>query len=440
MIKGFNASAALDRLAYWAGRMAAQRHLTAIREGFIFLMPLIIAASFFVLINNVVLNEKAGLMGLLGIKADWLVPAREIGIRIYNGTLNILTLLATAMIAWRMALAREQAGAIHAVFALACLVIFFPLEQTLQMADQIVRVPGLIAASETAASGLFVGIIIALISSELLTLAQRSRYLAIRMPDSVPPAVASSFNVILPMLLLLTLFGLLAVLIEVCFGTNLHHLVNEVVQAPLQNALQSLHGVLGLLFSMNMLWFFGIHGVSIMMPITEPTLLVAIQENAAALQQGAVPPHIVTKPFIDAFGYMGGGGQTIGLVIAMLIASRREDHRTITRLSGVPSLFNINESMIFGIPIIFNPLLLVPFILTPLLSVGIAWFATALELIDKTTVLIPWTTPPVLSAFLATGGDWRAALLALLLLILSVLIYLPFVLALNRQKQAEQGA
>ncbi len=118
----------------------------------------------------------------------------------------------------------------------------------------------------------------------------------------------------------------------------------------------------------------------------------------------------------------------------MLIASRREDHRAITRLSGAPSLFNINEPMIFGIPIIFNPLLLVPFILVPMISVGIAWFATAMEMIDKTTVLIPWTTPPVISAFLATGGDWRAALLALLLLLLSVVIYLPFVLALNRQK------
>ncbi|MCZ4060605.1 PTS transporter subunit EIIC [Pantoea sp. LMR881] len=236
------------------------------------------------------------------------------------------------------------------------------------------------------------------------------------------------------MLTLLTLFGILAVLIETCFGSSLHQLVNQLLQAPLQHALQSLHGILGLLFSMNILWFFGIHGVSVMMPITEPTLLVAIQENAAALQQGTIPPHIVTKPFIDAFGFMGGGGQTIGLVIAMLIASRREDHRAITRLSGAPSLFNINEPMIFGIPIIFNPLLLVPFILVPMISVGIAWFATAMEMIDKTTVLIPWTTPPVISAFLATGGDWRAALLALLLLLLSVVIYLPFVLALNRQK------
>lgn len=246
--------------------------------------------------------------------------------------------------------------------------------------------------------------------------------------------MARSFNSLIPMFLLLTIFSVIAFSLNHFFNLTIHELVNIAIQTPLQSALQGLGGVITLLFTQNLLWFFGIHGASIMMPITEPTLLVAIQENAAALTAGVELPHIVTKPFLDSFTFMGGGGQTLGLLIALWIAAKREDNRVITKLSTAPSIFNVNEPLIFGLPIIFNPILIIPFLLTPIISAIIAYTATAMGLIAKTSVLIPWTTPPILSAYLATSGDWKAAILALMLLFLSVLIYLPFVIALNKQK------
>ncbi|EEZ7652275.1 PTS sugar transporter subunit IIC, partial [Escherichia coli] len=218
------------------------------------------------------------------------------------------------------------------------------------------------------------------------------------------------------------------------FNKNIHEIVTLMIQAPLQNILQGLSGVIGLLLTQNGLWWAGIHGASIMYPITETTLLVAIQENTAAFKAGLEIPHIVTKPFIDAFGFMGGGGQTIGLLIALWIAAKKSEHRAITRLATPGMLFNINEPIIFGLPIMFNPVLIVPFLFTPIISIVIAYAATAMDLINHTYVLVPWTTPPVISAFLATGGDWRAAVLSVFLISLSVIIYLPFVFAMNKQK------
>src|SRR5699024_9296233 len=174
-------------------------------------------------------------------------------------------------------------------------------------------------------------------------------------------------------------------------------------------------------------------------PIKDPTLLTSIQENIDAYSMGNEIPNIVTKPFIDSFAMLGGGGFTIGLIIAIFIASRRSDYREIAKLALAPGLFNINEPLMFGLPVILNPLLAIPLIIVPIVNINIAYIATSLGLVSKTVALIPWTTPPILSAFLSTAGDWRAAVLAILLIGLSVVIYLPFIIATNRMLEIEKN-
>lgn len=429
----------VNKLTEKAGRFSSQRHLSAVRDAFIALMPVIIAASFFILINNVILHPVNGLVAWLGWSGTWIEALREISLRIFNGSLNILSLMATIMIAWRLAKDYGEDGIIYAVLALGVLLVFFPTGiNVTSPSGESFLVSGLTGSEQTGASGLFVAILVALSSTECFRFLRKQRWLMIKMPESVPPAVSQSFSVMLPVIAVFTLFGTLGWGLEFLTGKNIYLIVNWLIQTPLQNILQGLSGVNLLLVVQNGLWWLGIHGSSIMYPITETTLMVAIQENSAAFVRNLPLPHIVTKPFIDVFGYMGGGGQTIGLLIALLIVARRSDHRAIGKLSSVAAIFNINEPLIFGLPIIFNPLLLVPFLLSPVVCISIAWLATASELISRTSVLIPWTTPPVLSAFLATSGDWRAALLAFLLIIVSTLIYLPFVIMLDR-KQPDAG-
>src|SRR6185312_15521658 len=147
-----------------------------------------------------------------------------------------------------------------------------------------------------------------------------------------------------------------------------------------------------------------------------------IEANIKAFEAGGEIPYIVTKPFFDAFMYLGGTGATFGLIIAVFIAGRRLKHyRNISGLGTAPGLFNINEPILFGFPIVLNPMLLIPFILTPVVLVIFSYTMIATGIVPKTINLIPWTTPPVIGGFLATGS-WRGALLSAVNLVISIVI------------------
>src|SRR5699024_1359824 len=282
------------------------------------------------------------------------------------------------------------------------------------------------------ANGLLFAIIASLLGTEIFLRLKKKKKLQITMPDTVPPEVSKSFSALIPSFFTLLLFACLSFLSNLIFGFGLPEMVTKAIQAPLDFAIQSQFGITVIMFVQNLLWSVGIHGTFVLGPIKDPSLLASIQENIDALQAGTEIPNIVTKPFIDSFAMLGGGGFTIGLVIAIFIASRRSDYREVTKFALIPSLFNINEPIMFGLPVILNPTLAIPLILVPIINLNIAYIATSLGLISKTVAYIPWTTPPVVSAFLSTAGDWRSAVLAVLLIGISVIIYLPFVMATNR--------
>lgn len=407
-----------------------QRHLSSIRDGFITLMPFTIIASFFILINNVLLQPNNGLLQVIGIDASILT---EIGIRIYNGTLNFMTILITASVSYKLAKSYNEEGFIYSIFSIACLIIFFPLNIDITISDTTVKINDVISSMNTSATGLFVGILISILSTEFLIKLSKYKKLKISMPDSVPEAVTKSFNSLIPMTIIMILFSIIAFLLNYIFSMDLNTIINKLIQTPLLNILQGLPGILIILFIQNLLWSFGIHGAFILSPITETTLLIAIQENIQAINNNTIPKHIITKPFLDAFGFMGGGGSTIGLIIAILLISKRKEYKSITKLSIIPSIFNINEPLMFGLPIVFNPLLSIPLILTPIINISLAYFATSIGLVNKTTTIVPWTTPPIISGFLATNGDFRAIILSIICIIISTLIYLPFIHLTNKQ-------
>lgn len=158
----------------------------------------------------------------------------------------------------------------------------------------------------------------------------------------------------------------------------------------------------------------------------DPVLLINTNKNMQAFAAGDHVPYIITSVFRDTFGMMGGTGSTLCLLVATFIFSRVKASREVTKLSIVPGIFNINEPVIYGYPIVFNIPLLIPFVLTPIISLLIAYSATVLGLMNKTVVLVPWTTPPLLNGFLATGGDWRAIVVQVISFTVGVLFYIPF--------------
>ena len=205
--------------------------------------------------------------------------------------------------------------------------------------------------------------------------------------------------------------------------------------------MQGLPGLLILMFVAQAFWCIGIHGNQIIKPVRDPLLNAAILANTDLVAQGihdVSQLNIINMSFWDTYMSLGGSGCTLGLVIAILLLSRREDYRAIAKLEAAPAVFEINEPMIFGLPVVLNPLLAVPFILTPLVTGTFAYIMTKIGFAGVCVYAMPWTTPPILSAWLSTGGSIGAMITQIICIAMAILIYAPFVILANKAKDASQ--
>ncbi|MFK4566647.1 PTS sugar transporter subunit IIC [Enterococcus sp. UD-01] len=427
----FNKEALGEKIAFYADKIATNRFIAAIRDAFASTIPITIAAALFLLINNVLLAPDTGL--LRNMPGHALIA--EIGDQVYNGTLGVLGLMVTFLIGLRLAKSYGSDGALEAIIALACYVTLVPNVINVTGLDgKDIQAAGALTQTYTSASAMLLGIIAAIVSVPLVVKLSANSKLKIKMPDSVPPAIAKSFNNLIPAIFTVSLFAIFEVTLRTLSGHTVPEVVVTILQAPLVGGFQTLPGILSYVFLSTFVFIFGIHGAFVFGAISSPILLASLQQNIEAIQAGAGAPNIVTQPFLDAYVYMGGGGTMICLVIAVLIWSKRDDQRMIAKLGGVSSLFNISEPMMFGLPIVFNPVYAIPFCIVPMVSTIVAYIATSLQLVSPTYILVPWVTPPILSGYLATAGDFRAALLQVVIIVIGTLIYMPFVLFSNKVK------
>lgn len=420
-----------------AGRIGAQRHLLAVRDGFIAIMPLIIIGSFAVLINNFPPIGKFDFVGMMNNvfgEEKW----QMVGGSIWNGTFAILGLLIAFSIAYQLAKSYDVDGLPAGFIALASYIAFAPETPDDWGLD----------FAWLGAQGIFIAIILGIVVAELFRILIQSR-LTIKMPDGVPAGVEKSFKALIPTIIILVLVGLIQALMNAFSDSSIFELVFEIIQEPLQGLSSSLPAALIVAFLNQLLWFFGLHGTNILGAIIEPIYIPLVIENGDLFNAGVSAydvPNIVTKPFLDSFVFLGGSGATISLLIAIFIVIRRErkhPYREIAKVSAPGSIFNINEPVIFGLPIVLNPIMLIPFIVIPVLLTIISYIALATGLVPRTVALVPWSTPPILSGFLVTGGSWRGIVLQLFNIALAVVIYIPFVVAgvraMNKQMAEKQA-
>ncbi|WP_259717419.1 PTS sugar transporter subunit IIC [Weissella confusa] len=204
----------------------------------------------------------------------------------------------------------------------------------------------------------------------------------------------------------------------------------------------SLAGAIVVSIVTSLFWFIGVHGGNVTGAIMSPIWLGLMAENAKVYSQNAdaTMPHIVTQPFMDLFVYLGGGGATIGLVAAMILTAKSKEFKTLAKLITPPGLFNINEPTMFGTPVVLNVYLLIPFIFVPVINAIIAYVTMATGIVHATVgVVIPWTMPPIISGFLATGSHISGAVLQIVLFVLDTLLYIPFFKLVDRQRQVLEG-
>ncbi|MDR2007783.1 MAG: PTS transporter subunit EIIC, partial [Alphaproteobacteria bacterium] len=264
----------------------------------------------------------------------------------------------------------------------------------------------------------------------------------IKLPESVPPAVASSFTALIPATVLISFYTLIYAIAFKVEQSSVFDLVYIAIQIPLQNMTDSFGGVLLMGFLIPFLWFFGIHGSSIVSGVLSPVLIANALINQSIIDSGlpltiANGGRIVTQQFLDQFMTVTGAGMTIGVAIFMVAFARAQEYKTLGKLSVGPAFFNINEPILFATPIVMNPFMAIPFFLTPMISGSITYFALKTGLVPLFSgVLVPWTTPPIISGYLV--GGWQAAILQAVVLAMSFFMYYPFIRKMDSMAYATE--
>ena len=265
--------------------------------------------------------------------------------------------------------------------------------------------------------------------------------LIIKMPESVPSFVSRSFNALIPAAVVLPIFLIIRLVVSLTPYDTVTNFIIQVLQMPLASITTSLVGTLFASFLNSFIWFFGIHGSSVVDSFMDPIWYATRAENLAIYQTAvtAARPYIVTMDFINFFVFLTGSGITLPLTIIMAYKCKSKRIKQIGKLSILPGLFNVNEPVIFGMPIVLNPMMLVPLVLAPTCSVLIAYLSMYAGLVPYPTgVTIPWTTPAPISGWLMCN-DWRGGVLQVVVLIVSGLIYYPFIKSLDKKYILEES-
>lgn len=398
--------------------------IMALRNGILYTMPLTIVGSIFLLLANFPYQPFVDFLDSLGI----------IGTlnQVTGATFDIIALVAVVGIAYEYVKGEGYPSMNAGIIALVSFLI--TQESFITNADN-VTIGGVINKQWTGGKGMIAAILIGLITGYIYA-KLLDKNVNIKMPEGVPEGIANSFTALTPALIIITMFTTLYGIFKIGFDTTMIEAIYVIIQTPLQGMTDSLGGVIMMGILIPFLWFFGVHGSTIVGGIMGPILQANSLENQAILNSGLELTvenggHIVTQQFLDQFMTVTGSGMTIGVVLFMLLFAKSAQNKELGKLSLIPGLFNINEPVLFGTPIVLNPLLAIPFILMPVISGIILYVSISIGLVPLFAgVMVPWTTPPIISGFLV--GGLRMAILQTLILILSFFVYYPFIRKIDK--------
>ncbi|MGC6767172.1 PTS sugar transporter subunit IIC [Enterococcus sp. LJL128] len=455
-----------------AGKIGAQKHLVALRDAFIGTMPATMAGSVALMINAIIRDMprqffpptyNADMTQVLSGYDGTMIPVIKdiIGINgfVYNGTILIAAIIFS--FSWGYYIARaynvnDLAGGIVSLISFAAgfsdsFSGSWAMELPSSAVDAINTAnAGLVATAdgitgsaygwlnishlkgESYFTAMIIGFVATMIFCQLM-----KRNITIKLPDSVPPAVSKAFAAIIPATAALYVCSAFYYFFRMFTDQLFTDWISEAIAKPLLGFSQGYFAVFIVTLFVQVFWFFGIHGPNVLAPILEGVFGVAQLENLSLFQDGGIElvkseGYKWVRGSWDAFGWYGGSGGTIILILAIILFSKRADYRAVGTLSLGPGLFNINEPIMFGLPIVLNAIMFIPFLLAPVVSVSIGYFATMADLVNPVSQQVTWVMPPVLLAFMATGFDWRAIIVSLVCMLSSFIIWVPFVIAANK--------
>lgn len=468
-----------------AGKIGSQKHLVALRDAFIGTMPATMAGSIALMINAIIRDLPGEFIS--GYDYTTIPVIREIvGINgyIWNGTIAIAGLIFAFSWGYNLARAYKVNELAGGIVSLSALIqgIGFAATGTVNVAqgelgqkaiDALTKAGSVVSQVEVVdpvtkaitkfdavsngawgwlnlghlnGNAFFTAMILGLVSVMIFVFLMQKN-ITIKLPDSVPPAVAKAFAAIIPATAALYVIAIFNFFFMKFTNMMFIDAVQKYIAEPLMGFTQGFFAIAIITLAVQVFWFFGIHGPNVLAPILEGVygqgLLInqSVYQTGYAGQKGSAAvlaaikdgkAFMWTRGSFDAFSWFGGSGGTIVLILAILIFSKRADYLTMGKLSLGPGIFNINEPIMFGLPIVLNPIMFIPFLVAPVVSVAIGYFATSWGLVAPVSQAVTWVTPPFLLSFLATGADWRAPIVTLVAMVASFIIWVPFVIAANK--------
>ncbi|MFM2476478.1 PTS sugar transporter subunit IIC [Celerinatantimonas sp. MCCC 1A17872] len=405
------ANAVEEYIAPIAKVLSQSNHITAMRDSFQLSMPFIIVGSLFIpfLYPPVTANSTDGWMQ---IWYQFSQNYRPLLLPPYQITFGVISLTiafgASASLAKQYQMPQRLCGLTSCMAFLLLIGLFNHSSQAYQYLGS---------------TGMFTALFASFYSVEMIRLCQRLGWI-IQLPEEVPQITQRGFALIIPLLLIMVSLTIFNELIFQYTGAIFPKLVEQVFQ-PLVIASDSLPAIIISLMVCSLLWFIGIHGALLVTGIMNPFWMTNLSTNQLALAAGQVPPHIFLQAFWDYYLLIGGVGSTLPLVF-MALRSRSRQLRSVGKVGVIPSLFNINEPILFGFPIIMNPLFFLPFLFVPVINACIAWYLTQIGWLSRFVAMLPWSTPGPIGAAWAANGSLNNACMSLLAIVLSWLIYRPF--------------
>ena len=386
--------------------LSENTYLSAVRAGMVAVVPLTIVGGLFMIVAYLpVASWDARIAPYL--------PLLQVPV---TATFGLLAIVACLSIAYELGKQLKQEAIVSAVMAT---VIFLMLQ--IDVKDQA------FVMDRLGSKGLFTAILVAVVSVRVQKFFT-DRNLVIRLPASVPVIVYDSFLSLTPLFCLVLVFWL----IRFVAGIDIDYLVQTVFK-PLVFALNTLTGILAYALLVTLLWSFGINGDNAVDAIVAPIFLQYLAANVEAVAAGQPLPYVTAYGFFTNFVNVGGTGATIALAL-VLWNSKEPGFRKISRLSLPTQIFQINEPIFFGLPIVLNPIFMIPYVLNALILTTCSYLLMYWNVIHKPFVNIPWTTPPIIGHYLVSGGDWRAAVWGALSIVIAMMVYFPFAKAAERQR------
>lgn len=414
----------------WAAKLGQIRWLVALRDTFISLLPITMAGSVAMLFTSLIKAAKTQ----LGWDNFYHVmrPLLLVDNIVWNGTFALFSIYFALSWGYHLAKTYEVNRLAGSIVSLVSFTMSISNVVKLKVNGDLIDIKNAVDTTQFSTSGLFTAIIFGLLGTAIFIVAYRARLTLKFSTNSMPHAEWVAFSTLIPFLLAVFSVAIVNWMFQELFGTYFGDWLLTSIQSPLVKMGQGFGVVLLITFLVQIFWFFGINGISVLTPVIDSLWLTPENINVTAVRNGNSVPYIWVRDSFNVFAWFGGAGGTLMLVIAILIFSKRTDMRTVAKMALAPAVFNINEPILFGLPVVFNTVYLIPFVLAPMVNVSLAYLATKIGLVNPVQIFVPGVMPPFINSFLACNYDWRAIVLTLVNMVIALLIWMPFVFAADK--------